>query len=246
MSFFFFVRGCVDSFLNVHKHWVFTSLTRAIASTFFKLTGLAGTQRSLVQASPPHIEEDTCDEINDDNLETWWEPGQVAIVSVMMGDINAGVLRNGSLLLLVRPLPQGNEFGDVYIDDLVLFSMLHFSRFNEVEHCSWAARARDMYGQLSVPTAQSRDCWNARVSHVQAHLSYVRDAHRCRPRSHANVIAGTLLGAWNFALSFRREASLLSRRDLLSSSDASYSAHRGPLGRPAPRVRHRAHFFQQI
>ena len=56
--------------------------------------------------------------------------------------INAGVLRTDSLLLPERPLPPGNEFGDVYIDDLVFFSILHSSRSNELEHCSRAARAR--------------------------------------------------------------------------------------------------------
>ena len=45
--------------------------------------------------------------------------------------INAGVLRTDSLLLPKRP------------------------RLNELEHCSRAARARDMYGQLSMPTAVS-------------------------------------------------------------------------------------------
>ena len=95
--------------LILARHWVFTSLTRAIASTFFKLTGIAGTHRSLVQASPPHIEEDTYHEINDANLETWWEPGQVAIVSVMMGDINAGVLRTVSAVTGVPCLKETNS-----------------------------------------------------------------------------------------------------------------------------------------
>ena len=58
----------------------------------------------------------------------------------MMGDTNAvsvqemahrhqptNAVRTESLLLLERPLPQSNEFGDVYIDDMVLFSILHFS-----------------------------------------------------------------------------------------------------------------------
>ena len=51
--------------------------------------------------------------------------------------VNAGVLRTDSLLLLERPPPQAPEFGDLYIDDLVLFSILHFSRLNELEleHC---------------------------------------------------------------------------------------------------------------
>ena len=76
--------------------------------------------------------------------------------------INAGVLRTDSLLLPERPLPQGNEFGDVFVDDLVLFSILHFSRMNELEHCARATRARIMYGQLSMPTAVSKgtaDFW---------------------------------------------------------------------------------------
>ena len=38
--------------------------------------------------------------------------------------INAGVLLTDSLLLPERPLPEGNEFGDVKIDDLVLFSIV--------------------------------------------------------------------------------------------------------------------------
>ena len=41
--------------------------------------------------------------------------------------INAGVLRTDSLLLPERPLPQGQEFGDVHVDDLVLFSILQIS-----------------------------------------------------------------------------------------------------------------------
>ena len=116
-----------------------------------------------------HIDDDTCDDISDDNLETWWEADlphssdidephdgyrQIAIVRVMMGDtnavsvlemadkrqlINAGVLRTDTLLLPERPLPQSNEFGDVYIDDLVLFSILHFSD-----------------GQLSVSTVENK------------------------------------------------------------------------------------------
>ena len=52
------------------------------------------------------------------------------------------------------------------------------------------------------------------------------------------------LGAWNFALSFRREAlccldvAFLAARTLPTS--ASHSSFWRPAGRPAPRVRHRA------
>ena len=118
------------------------------------------------------------DNLSNEDLETWWEPDlrqstlaaephndfrQIAMVGVMMGDtnavavlelahrrqlINAGVLRTETLLLPERPLPQGPEFGDVYIDDLVLFSILHFSRLDELVQCPRAARAQGMYKQL--------------------------------------------------------------------------------------------------
>ena len=126
------------------------------------------------------------------NLESWWEAHlrqssdndephdgyrQRAIVGLMMGDtnavsvlemahgrqfINAGVLHTDSLQSPERPLPQGNEFGDEYIDDLVLFSILHFSRLNELKHCLRAAQAR-MCGQLSMPTAQSEGAAGVRA-----------------------------------------------------------------------------------
>ena len=70
---------------------------------------------------------------------------------------NAGALRSDSPLLPGRPLPQGNEFGDVYVDDLVLFSILRFSRLHELERCPRASRARNMFEQLSMPTAESKE-----------------------------------------------------------------------------------------
>ena len=86
------------------------------------------------------IDDDSRDEVNDDNLEPWWEPDlcrstsddephdgyrQIAIFGVMMGDtnavtalemahrrqlINAGVLRTDPLLLPERPPPQRTKF----------------------------------------------------------------------------------------------------------------------------------------
>ena len=45
--------------------------------------------------------------------------------------VNANVLTPETLLLPERPPPEGPEFGDVHIDDLVLFSILHMSRLHE-------------------------------------------------------------------------------------------------------------------
>ena len=157
-------------------------LIRAIASTCTKSTVPVGTRESLDRANlyPGCITLTTIPATTSTLtiLETWWgddEPHdgdrQNAIVGVMMGDtnavtvlemahrrqlINAGVLRTDSLLLPERPLPQRPECGDVFINDLVLFSILHFSRLDELKHGTRAARARGMYGQLAMPTAESR------------------------------------------------------------------------------------------
>ena len=135
--------------------------------------------------------------------------------------VNAGVLRTDSLLLPERPLPQGPEFGDVHIDDLVLFSILHFSRLNELAHCVRATHARNMYGQLSMPTAESERAadfrpafWGGSLEGIAGTLGF----HMCRRTSLMYVtltgaVLGVtrttsqqLLGAWNLALIFRREA----------------------------------------
>ena len=188
---------------------------------------------------------------NNADLETWWRPDlrqssdnderhdgyrQVAIVGVMMGDtnvvsvlamahecqhINAGVLRTDSLLLPERPLPQGNEFGDVYIDDLVLFSILLFSRMNEPDYCPRAARARNTYAQLSMPTAESKETAAFRAEFWGGNLDGMKETLGIPMCSRTSLMYVTLtgavlgvtrtslqqlLGAWNFALSFRREA----------------------------------------
>ena len=102
------------------------------------------------------IDDETCDLINNDALESWWEADllqttgsltlhdkhrQIAIIGVMMGDtnavsvlemahrrqlVNAGVHRFDSLLLLERPLPQGAEFWHVCIDELMLLNLALF------------------------------------------------------------------------------------------------------------------------
>ena len=70
--------------------------------------------------------------------------------------INANVLSPETLLLPERPLPDGPEFGDVYIDDLVLFSMLHMSRLHHLQSCPRAARAERMYRQLAMPISSDK------------------------------------------------------------------------------------------
>ena len=198
-----------------------------------------------------HLDDPSWDDVNSDDLETWWEPDlrqsthadephddfrQIAIVGVMMGDtnavavlemahrrqlINAGVLRSGSLLLPERPLPDGPEFGDVYIDDLVLFSILHFSRLDELAQCPRASRAQGMYKQLAMPTAQSKEAanfraefWGGALDGIAGTLGFLMG--RRTSLMYVTLLGAVLglnrttlqqlLGAWNFALSFRREA----------------------------------------
>ena len=198
-----------------------------------------------------NLDDDALDEISDDDLETWWEPDlrhsphadephddfrQIAIVGVMMGDtnavavlemahrrqlINAGALRSETLLLPERPLPDGPDFGDVYIDDLVLFSILHFSRLCDLAGCPRAARAQGMYKQLAMPTSQSKktasfraEFWGGALDGIAGTLGFPMG--RRTSLMYVTLLGAVLgftrttlqqlLGVWNFALSFRREA----------------------------------------
>ena len=49
--------------------------------------------------------------------------------------ISAGALHVDSLLLLERLLPRGADIGDVCKGDLVLFSVLHFSKLDSLGNC---------------------------------------------------------------------------------------------------------------
>ena len=136
--------------------------------------------------------------------------------------INAGVLRTDTLLLPERPLPQGAEFGDVYIFDLVLFSILHFSRLNETQRWPRAACARDMNEQLAMPTARSKGDAGFRAEFRGGALDGIAGTLGFPMGRRTSLMFVTLtgavlgvtrttfqqlLGAWNFALNFRREAS---------------------------------------
>ena len=96
---------------------------------------------------------------------------QLAITGLMMGDTsgvtvlelahrrqlsNAAVLSPETLFLFERPLPDGPDFRDVYINDLVLFSMLNFSRLYDLQYSPRVARAERMYRQLSIPTSSDK------------------------------------------------------------------------------------------
>ena len=96
---------------------------------------------------------------------------QLAITGVMVGDtnavtvlelahrrqlINANVLSLETLLPRERPLPEGPEFGDVYIDDLSLFSILHMSRLHELRNCPRAKRAEHVFQKLAMPTSSGK------------------------------------------------------------------------------------------
>ena len=82
-----------------------------------------------------HIDDDTCDDICDDNLETWWEadlrhssdidePQRSLLPG--SGSQAPAYERWSAPYRLPAVTSQSNEFGDVYIDDLVLFSILLF------------------------------------------------------------------------------------------------------------------------
>ena len=156
--------------------------------------------------------------------------------------INAGVLRSETLLLPERPLPDGPEFGDVYIDDLVLFSMLHFSRLHDLACCPRAARAQGMYKQLAMPTAPCKEAANFRAEFLGGALDGIAGTLGFPMGRRTSLMYVTLLGAvfgftrttlqqllgaWNFALSFRREA--------LCCLDVAFVAARSlPTRKPIP------------
>ena len=161
---------------------------------------------------------------------------KLAITGIMMGDtnavtvlelahrrqlINANVLSPETLLLPERPLPDGPDFGDVYIDDLVLFSMLHMSRLHDLQNCPRAARAEHTYRQLAMPISSDKgntgfkaEFWGGAPEGISGSLGF--PMHRRTTLMYVTLLGALLgvtrgslqqiLGAWNFALSFRREA----------------------------------------
>ena len=130
--------------------------------------------------------DESLDSLHANSLDPWWDADlqhgfdapeppddyrQMAVTGIMLGDtsavtvlelahrrqlINASVLSFETLLLPERPLPDGSEFGEVYIDDLVLFSILHMSRLHELRSCPRAARANRVYRQLTMPTSSDK------------------------------------------------------------------------------------------
>ena len=186
-----------------------------------------------------------------DTLDAWWESDlrntpksleppddfrQIAVTGIMMVDtnavtvlelahrrqlINANVLSPETLLLPERPLPDGPEFGDVYIDDLVLFSMLHMSKLHHLQSCPRSVRAERMYRQLAMPISSEKgisgfkaEFWGGALDGISGSLGF--PMHRRTTLMYVTLLGALLgvtrgslqqiLGAWNFALSFRREA----------------------------------------
>ena len=161
---------------------------------------------------------------------------QLAITGIMMGDtntvtvlelahkrqlINANVLTAESLLLPERPPPEGPESGDVHVDDLVLFSILHMSRLHELRDCPRAKRAEQMYRQLALPTGSGKsetgfkaEFWGGALDGIFGSLGF--PMQRRTTLMYVTILGALLgvtrgslqqvLGAWIFALSFRREA----------------------------------------
>ena len=210
--------------------------------------------------------DESLDSLPADSLDAWWESDlrntrgrsvapedyrQLAITGIMMGDTNAiavlelahrrqlisaGVLSPEASLLPGRPLPDGPEFGDVYIDDLVLFLVLHMSQLHHLQDCPRAARAKRM------PIRSDKSCsgfktefWGSALDGISGSLGF--SMPRLTALMYVTLLGARLgitrgslqqiLGAWNLALSFRKEA-------LCCLDDAFLCARKLPRRRHTP------------
>ena len=181
-----------------------------------------------------HIDDETCDDVNNDDLESWWDLrqspenekthdgyGQIAIVGVMMGDTDSvSVLE----MTAGSSTPENSELTHrCYLN-------AHCCRATSSVTCMlmiWSSavsasslRATCM-NSCPCPAQSKRDAtvhaefWSGALDGVAGTLGFPM----CRRTSLlfvtlTGVVLGVartplqhLLGAWNFALSFRREAS---------------------------------------
>ena len=102
---------------------------------------------------------------------------------------------------------RGPEFGDVYSDDSVLFSILHMSHLHELRNCPQAKRAEQMYSDKS-ETVFKAEFWGGALDGISGSLGFPMQ-RRVILMYVLGVTRRSLqqtLGAWIFALSFKREA----------------------------------------
>ena len=127
------------------------------------------------------------------------------------------------LFLLIRrpPFPHINTIGDVYIDDLVILSVLPFSNVHVASLPIKVRRADALYDFLQMPTNVGKsgstltgEFWRGHLDRVAGTLGFPLE-RRVSLMLITMLVAATganrtlfqrLLGGWAFALTFRREA----------------------------------------
>ena len=100
---------------------------------------------------------------------------QMAVAAVIMGDLNAvyaveaahrrqllsvGSLQSRTMLLPGCAFPRSATIGDVYIDDLVILAMVHFSRLHVKEDFIPCRRADTLYESLGM-VVSAKKCGSA-------------------------------------------------------------------------------------
>ena len=110
---------------------------------------------------------------------------QIAVAAVVMGDLNAvyaveaahrrqllsvGSLQTRSMLLPGSAFHRFATLGDVYIDDLVIIAMFHFSRLHLKDDFAPAQRADTLYESLGmeVPAKKCGSAFEHEVRRVQS------------------------------------------------------------------------------
>ena len=134
--------------------------------------------------------------------------------------LSCGSLTVQSLLLPRTPFPREEVFGDVYVDDLAAMAMVETSNRAFAEDRLRMDRAEAMYAALGMPIKKPSGDGNIVGPIWWAHLDGQRRTlgfPMCRRATLAvttciGACLGVtraqlkrLLGAWGFALSFRRE-----------------------------------------
>ena len=160
---------------------------------------------------------------------------QIGMTAIVMGDVNAvytlGRAHRRQLLaaralsersLLVRGLsfPRTKTIGDVYIDDLVICSILQFSDAHVDSSPTEVQRADDLYDFLQKPThvgmsggTLSGEFWEGRLDGVSGALGFPLERRvslmlvtmLLSAMDVNRTLLRRLLRGWAFALTFRHE-----------------------------------------
>ena len=158
---------------------------------------------------------------------------QMGMTAIIMGDVNgvhtlecarrrqlfaARALNERSLLIKGLPFPRTKTIGDVYIDDLVILSVLQSSDVHVASSPIEVQRADALYDFLQMPTNAGKPGSTLAASSgegTSTALQALSDSissgefrsSRCWSLPQVNrTPLRRLLGGWAFALAFRREA----------------------------------------